>query len=263
MRTGPKPRQLDQIPGCAVPGCDRKAVRKGMCDTHYRRLSRGIPLDQPLRVYRYDGACAADGCERRPIAGGLCSAHWQRQRNSLPLGPLREVGIPNRVVLYGETAWIILTGQRGEEVARTAIDLADLDVARAHRWRAHRGGRKNAQVYATSHTAGFLHGFLVGQAPGMEPDHIDRDGLNNRRCNLRNVTSAVNAQNKGEAGRRGRKYDLPRGVYANGDRGYKVQVGANGKQHYGGTFRTIADAATAAIAIRAKLHIDDIAPPTW
>lgn len=40
-----------------------------------------------------------------------------------------------------------------------------------------------------------MHAVIVGTPGGLETDHIDGDGLNNRRCNLRIVTSRQNHQN--------------------------------------------------------------------
>lgn len=43
----------------------------------------------------------------------------------------------------------------------------------------------------------FLHHFILSQEVGKFTDHINRDTLDNRRINLRNVTKAINALNVG------------------------------------------------------------------
>ena len=35
---------------CAVDSCDRMAVIKGLCNTHYSRMRRGTPLDKPIKT---------------------------------------------------------------------------------------------------------------------------------------------------------------------------------------------------------------------
>ena len=53
-------------------------------------------------------------------------------------------------------------------------------------------------VYAVGGDRGrtvLLHRVIAGTPVGMETDHRDRDGLNNRRSNLRNATIAQNRQN--------------------------------------------------------------------
>jgi hypothetical protein len=40
-----------------------------------------------------------------------------------------------------------------------------------------------------------LHGAIIGSSPGLEIDHINGNGLDNRRCNLRLVEHSINVQN--------------------------------------------------------------------
>lgn len=59
--------------------------------------------------------------------------------------------------------------------------------------------RNGKQWYALTKIEGvstYLHHLIVGKpAPGYQVDHIDRDGLNNRRKNLRHVTISLNRYN--------------------------------------------------------------------
>lgn len=258
MRPGPKPRHPEQVPNCAAIGCARKAICRGFCDSHSRRHRAGLPVDVPLRIARYEGPCSFDGCDKRPVSGGLCSGHWQQSQRGEPLSPLREIKRSNRIEIEGLTAWVVLTDNDAMEVARSAVDVADVTLIIGHRWRAKRGGKKGAKTYAHSHTGGFMHGLIMAPTPGMEPDHINRDTLDNRRANLRNVTHSVNCQNMGSSGRSGR--ELPRNVYKNAN-GYRVQAALHGHVVYGGTFPTIPEAEAAAVALRRRLHGDNAAPP--
>jgi hypothetical protein len=40
-----------------------------------------------------------------------------------------------------------------------------------------------------------MHALILGKIPGYQIDHINGDGLDNRRCNLRHVTHRQNCQN--------------------------------------------------------------------
>lgn len=76
------------------------------------------------------------------------------------------------------------------------IDDADLPLVAPYRWCAK--PRRNT-VYAQATVDGrqvFMHRFLLGLKPG-DPmvDHRDRDGLNNRRSNLRLASHGLNAAN--------------------------------------------------------------------
>jgi hypothetical protein len=74
----------------------------------------------------------------------------------------------------------------------TQIDDADLPLVQALRLRRHPAGY--AQVARAS--GALLHRILMNPPAGLEVDHINRDRLDNRRCNLRVVTRSVNGHNK-------------------------------------------------------------------
>lgn len=164
-------------------------------------------------------------------------------------GPRRR-NVPNEITCDESTAtaWVILTDAKGNESARAAIDIEDVEIVRAHRWYAHRSGSNRAYVAARSPTGGMMHALLCPAPKGMEVDHIDRDALNNRRANLRPVTHMENLQNLGDEGRKGR--ELPRGVYAKGDR-FRVQLNLDGLTTSGGVYDTVEEAESAARAMRA------------
>ena len=48
---------------CLVPGCVRPAYAKGLCNAHYIRGRKGLPLDAPVRARKRDGVCDKCGGE--------------------------------------------------------------------------------------------------------------------------------------------------------------------------------------------------------
>lgn len=76
------------------------------------------------------------------------------------------------------------------------VDDEDYALA-AHRWYAvpkHRAGGPPLW-YAYLRDGTFMHRLIMGAQPGQEVDHINHDGLDNRRGNLRLATRSQNMMN--------------------------------------------------------------------
>lgn len=80
------------------------------------------------------------------------------------------------------------------------IDDTDFDKVRAHSWSASR--TSSTRVYAAYKTVKngkgvtvYMHRAILGAPKGMEVDHINGNGLDNRRSNLRLVTRRQNTIN--------------------------------------------------------------------
>ena len=71
------------------------------------------------------------------------------------------------------------------------IDTADLPKVEKHVWYM-KSGR-----YAYNNAIGFMHNYLMNPEDGFEVDHINRNGLDNRRCNLDIVTHQENCRRRG------------------------------------------------------------------
>lgn len=72
------------------------------------------------------------------------------------------------------------------------IDLSDMELARSLRWFATKNRGKN-YAFSTQSAKQFLHCLIMGR---KSIDHIDGNGLNNRRSNLRAATASQNQANK-------------------------------------------------------------------
>jgi hypothetical protein len=75
------------------------------------------------------------------------------------------------------------------------IDSADGELVSAYRWRANVGGYAITTMHRRNLT---MHRMLLGLTTAEAPhiDHIDGDGLNNRRSNLRAADAQKNAWNR-------------------------------------------------------------------
>lgn len=97
--------------------------------------------------------------------------------------------------------------------------------------------------------------YMTGNWPKGQIDHINHDRADNRWANLRDVSQAVNLQNR-SGPCRGRKYQLPRGVeYLRGPgrvKRYRAVVTAYGKRYRGSYYMTAKEAEAEAVALRRK-----------
>jgi HNH endonuclease len=84
------------------------------------------------------------------------------------------------------------------------VDASDYERLSRYKWCASSTG---AQTYAYRHYQGrtiSMHRFLMNPPKGMVVDHIDGNGLNNRRSNLRVCTCQQNAYNRRPKGKSSR-----------------------------------------------------------
>lgn len=137
------------------------------------------------------------------------------------------------------------------------IDDADADRVLALKWLAHRVGkdfyaRRTQWVPAEKrYTALLLHRFILGAPAGMDVDHINRNTLDNRRCNIRIVTRAENNANHDRARRTNQHgfHGIARHRY-----GFLGRIQLAGQMHRTRVYPTAEEAARAWDALAVRLH---------
>lgn len=129
------------------------------------------------------------------------------------------------------------------------IDAEDYEAVGRVKWTAHSSSKGTLPLYVLRHCPGNhglalrLHNVLMSPPPGFEVDHIDRDGLNNRRSNLRVVDHSSNQRNRKLPSNNTSGY---RGVtFSNTRRGWSAKARVQKVTRYFGHFPTREEAAAA------------------
>lgn len=155
--------------------------------------------------------------------------------------------------IEGDIAYVPLT--MGYEAV---IDAADVHLIEGYNWSAQPGV---STVYAARRkTIGGrlctirMHRVLMGDPSGLDVDHRDRDGLNNRRSNLRCATRSENNRNQptpkhNTSGLKGVTWDRSRNMW-------RSQIKLHGKTHTLGRFHSPDEAHRAYCEASATLHGD-------
>ena len=136
--------------------------------------------------------CSVEGCNNKVRCKGLCSKHYAqfRQYGHVLERTKRDL---NEIIEYEDYAEIVLTNNKGEETGRAIIDLEYIDVIKDYKW------HLTARGYVLNNKVGKLHKFIMNPSDDLVVDHINRNKLDNRRCNLRICSQHQNSMNKSKA----------------------------------------------------------------
>lgn len=153
----------------------------------------------------------------------------------------------------GDLAYITLT--KGYEAV---IDAVDVHLVDGFNWSAitpRPGGvyaRRNNLTACGKRTAVYMHREILGHPAGFDVDHIDGNGLNNKRENLRIATVSQNAYNSltpknNTSGYKGATFHNRFGRWI-------AKISAEGKSHHLGYFDTPEEAHAAYCEASKRLH---------
>lgn len=130
----------------------------------------------------------------------------------------------------------------------SVVDDEDYARISSYKWsvsvgRTRSDGTKEAYALCSSLNHQKMHRFIASPPIGMDVDHINGDGLDNRRCNLRICSRSENLRNQRlQAG----KSSVYKGVSAHSRAGYwTAQIKVRGKKIHLGVFKSETDAARA------------------
>lgn len=157
---------------------------------------------------------------------------------------------PNDYIYHDDYVEIVLRNKHCEDVAHAIIDVDDVEKCKKYKWHLSHGRYVIATIpngTKVSNEKMHLHRLITGyDGHDFVTDHINRNPLDNRKCNLRIVSQQVNAANKGDAGVK----LVPSGRY-------QAIVTRHYKPIYIGTFDTYDEAMEARKAFIAEYDAND------
>ena len=130
------------------------------------------------------------------------------------------------------------------QVVSTYIDLDWYEKVKEYTWRIVKKRQKFYVITGSfkKGTAIYMHSLIYGAVSGgYEVDHIDGNSLNNRRCNLREVTHQENVDNQ-RATRIDNQIGIRGIVYNKAGHTYKVDFYFHGKRFYTKEWKTLNEA---------------------
>ena len=138
---------------------------------------------------------------------------------------------------------------------RTAlIDDQDYELVNQFNWVYLDNGRRGYAINTYQRVTRLMHRLILDAPSGVCVDHIDGDGLNNTRANLRLCSHAQNIRNQeihrdNSSGFKGVTWDSRNYMW-------KARIECDGKSHFLGLFIDVLDAAAAYNKAALALHGD-------
>ena len=146
----------------------------------------------------------------------------------------------NEYILYDDYAEMVIRDKFYNEICRTKIDIDEIDNLKDIRWYL---GSQGYIVGCTKNKKNItLHKYITKTGSRQLIDHINRNKLNNRKCNLRGASHQENCFNKTH--QKNNKLNC-KGVRKVPSGRYNAYIGIDKKQISLGTYDTLEQAKEA------------------
>jgi len=189
--------------------------------------------------------CKVNLCNKKVFGHGYCSKHYTQIRK---YGKIlnRTTKDPNEIIKYNDYAEIVLYNRKCEEVARTKIDLDDVEKCSRYKW------CLNSQGYVLCGNPNmYLHRFIKGNPYKLHIDHLNWNKNDNRKCNLKIVTQYENNQNYNPKSNKYGRLGIDWYKFYNK---WRVRITIYGKVIHLGYFKNLKDAIKARINVEKKYN---------
>lgn len=141
--------------------------------------------------------CIQCGRETNKLSKGLCSKHYmqlKRYGKFLDDNPRTKFD-PNEIIIYDNYAEIVIYDKNCLEIAKTKIDIEDVERVKNLMW-CNNGDGYIISNKNSKHSKFYLHRFIMKYDGENFIDHINHNKLDNRKCNLRIVNPQQNMMNR-------------------------------------------------------------------
>lgn len=188
--------------------------------------------------------CSVENCHNKVMAKGLCSKHYSQLRRYGKIFKYSSRDKTNHIEILEDHAEIFLIDKNNEICAKALIDLDDVDKVKNIKW--HRSDLQRSTYYCISNNSEWrrIHRLIMGVTDkDIVVDHINHNGLDNRKSSLRICTSGQNTCNclTSKNNKSGHK-----GVYWSKERKkWCAQISINNKTKGLGRYDTIEEAIEA------------------
>lgn len=140
--------------------------------------------------------CIVEGCDNKSIAKGLCSKHYSQMRRYGKIFEYSYRDKHNHIEIKEDYAEIYLINKDNEVCGKCLIDLEDIELVKNIKW--HKSDLQRSTYYCTSNNKQWsrIHRLILGISdPDVVIDHINHNGLDNRKSNLRICNNSQNLCN--------------------------------------------------------------------
>lgn len=222
---------------CLVEDCNQKYYALGYCNKHYAEFKTHREIRKKKGK---ESKCIIEGCNNTNIkAKELCEKHYTQlwRHGKILERTSRDL---NEIIVYENYAEIILYNKEYEEYKRTLIDVEDINKCKKYKW------SFNGNYVSSRNGNLLLHRYIMNCNDEKYIDHINKNKLDNRKCNLRICTNQENSFNKNINLRT--KSGLMGVFWSNRYKKWEIQISIDGKNIYITRTKNINEA----IAIRLK-----------
>jgi AP2 domain. len=151
----------------------------------------------------------------------------------------------NEIIIHDDFAEIVIKDKQQNIIAYAQIDIEDVEKIKNLKWHIKKSRNTNYVAYNDKGRAVFLHRFILDYDGVDDVDHIDHNGLNNRKSNLRIISHSLNLMNQ---------HNFNNGIKKTPSEKYSSNITINGKSKYLGTYDTFEEAKQARIKFEKTLY---------